>query len=116
MACVPGIGIEFAPSLVSYRQSNRSSLTYTPTLAWVKEVLDETNAITAGPYLTGHSYQFTADVAALGHHGRGYQRVRTLFDTSDGLPRIHYRQDLTHLGWALGNEVRKTLLLAKDKR
>lgn len=116
LACVPGIGSEFAPTLVAHRQSNRSSLAYTPTVAWVKDVLGETNAITAGPYLTGHSYQFTADVAALGHHGRGYQRVRTVFDTSEGLPRIQHRQDLTHLGWALGNEVRKTLLLAKERR
>jgi type II secretory pathway component PulK len=116
LACVPGIGLEYAASLVAHRQSNRAGLSYLPTVAWVAEVLGETNLIQAGPYLTGHSYQFTADIAALGHHGRGYQRVRYLFDTREGLPRILYRQDLTHLGWALGSAVRKTLLLAKDKR
>ncbi len=114
LACLPGIGTEYASSLVSYRQSNRGNLT---SLAWVTEVLGQTNALAAGPYLTAHSYQCAADIAAVGHHGRGYQRVKFIFDTSDGTPRILYRQDLTHLGWALGRDVRQELLLAvKDKR
>jgi len=116
LACIPGIGTEHAPSLVSHRQSIRSSLAYQPTLAWVVEVIGQTNAIQAGPYLTAHSYQCTADLVALGHHSRGYQRVKFIFDTSDGWPRIAYRQDLSHLGWALGTEVRKNLLLASEKR
>jgi type II secretory pathway component PulK len=116
LACIPGIGTEFAATLVSQRQAQRASLSYQPSLAWVADVLGQTNAVQAGPYLTAYSYQFTADIAALGHHGRGYQRVKFIFDTSEGAPKILYRQDLTHLGWALGAEVRKTLLLAKDKR
>ena len=67
-----------------------------------------------------NTYQFTADIAAVGHHGRGYQRVRFVIDTTetggDGQPKILYRQDLTHLGWALGSDVRQTLLLAQDSR
>jgi hypothetical protein len=39
--------------------------------------------------------------------------VRFVFDTSSGAPQIVYRQDLTHLGWALGKEVRQNWLLAK---
>jgi hypothetical protein len=31
--------------------------------------------------------------------------VRFVFETLSGLPRIIYRQDLTHLGWALGRDV-----------
>jgi type II secretory pathway component PulK len=116
LACIPGIGTEHAATLVSHRQSIRSSLSYQPTLAWVVEVIGTNAAIQAGPYLTAHSYQCTADIAALGHHNRGYQRVKFIFDTSDGWPRIAYRQDLSHLGWALGTEVRKNLLLANDKR
>jgi hypothetical protein len=33
-----------------------------------------------------------------------------VFDTSSGSPVIIYRQDLTHLGWALGTDVRQTWL------
>jgi DNA uptake protein ComE-like DNA-binding protein len=113
LACLPGIGVSNAPSLVAYRQSNR---TLRNSLAWVKEVLDQPSAFLAGPHLTGRSYQFTADVVALGHHDRGYRRVQFVFDTSEGTPRIVFRQDLTHLGWALGRDTRRTLELAKDKR
>ena len=62
------------------------------------------------------SYQYTADIAAVGPYGRGYRRVKFVFDTSSGAPKIIYRQDLTHLGWALGKEERQTALLAKATR
>ena len=113
LACVPGIGADNAPSLVAYRQSNPNSLT---SVAWVTQVLNTQNATQAGRYLTTESYQFTADIAAVGHYGRGYSRVRFLFDTSDGTPKIRYRQDLTRLGWALGNTARQRLLLAQNTR
>lgn len=116
LACVPGIGPEHAASVVAYRQNRRASLLANPTVAWLVDVIGQTNAVQAGPYLTARSYQFTADVVALGHHGRGMRRVRLVFDTSDGLPRIVYRQDLTHLGWPLGAEVRRQLRLAQDRR
>ena len=113
LACIPGIGTENASKMVAYRQTNPSQLT---TVAWVKEVLDEGSARRAGPWITGRTYQFTADVAAVGRHGRGYQRTKFVFDTSEGAPKILYRQDLGHLGWALGANVRRTLLLAKETR
>jgi type II secretory pathway component PulK len=116
LACLPGIGIEHAPSLVAYRQSNRAALFSNPSVAWVAEVLEEANAIEAGPFLTGRSYQFTADIAAVGRHGRGFQRVKFVFDSSEGAPRVVYRQDLTHLGWALGRDIRNDLLLTTNVR
>ncbi|MBE7502302.1 MAG: general secretion pathway protein GspK [Verrucomicrobiales bacterium] len=111
LACLPGIGPEFASTLVA----SRPTLTRTepPSLAWVADVLERENAVEAGPYLTARSYQFTVDIAALGQHGRGYQRVKYIFDTSGSAPRIRYRQDLTHLGWALGPGVREELQQAR---
>ena len=113
LACVPGIGTDNAPSLVSYRRSNPSQLN---TVSWVSEVLQGNSLTQAAPYLTGRSYQFTADIAAVGHHGRGYKRVKFVFDTSSGPPRIIYRQDLTHLGWALGKRGREQLLTSNTLR
>mgnify|MGYP000344964386 CR=1 FL=1 len=110
LACIPGIGFENAGALVAYRQMQSGRL---GTLAWVTEVLEEADAIQAGPYLTGRSYQYSADIVALGRQGRGYQRVRCVLDTSGGAPRLVTRQDLTHLGWALGPEVREVLLTAR---
>ena len=113
LACVPGIGTDNAPSLVSYRRSNPSQ---NNTVSWVSEVLQGNSLTQAAPYLTGRSYQFTADIAAVGHHGRGYKRVKFVFDTSYGAPRIIFRQDLTHLGWALGKRGREQLLTANNLR
>jgi len=115
LASIPGIGTDKASALVAYRQSNPGQAN---SIAWVADVLDRdaTRVGRAGPYITAHSYQFTADVAAVGHHGRGYRRVKFVFDTSDGTPRIVYRQDLTHLGWALGKQGRADLLVAKGMR
>jgi len=113
LACIPGIGPQNASALVAYRQSHPERLA---SVAWVVEVLGEQNALLAAPYITTRSYQVTADIAAVGRFGRGYQRVRFLFDTSDGLPKILYRRDLTHLGWALGKETWNNLQLAKQTR
>lgn len=113
LACLPGIGPDHAASLVAYRRSNPGNLT---SVAWVAEVLDQANAVQAGPYLTAQSYQFTADIAAVGRYGRGYRRVRYVFDTADGTARIAARQDLSSLGWALGRQARETVRLANDNR
>jgi len=113
LACIPGIGTTNAPSLVAYRQSNTGNLT---SLGWVSQVLDRATAVQAGPYLTGLSYQFSADIAAVGHYGRGYRRVRFIFDTSDGTAKIISRQDLSNLGWALGRDVHQQLLALQEKQ
>ena len=114
MTCLLGGDTAAAQQLISYRQANPTSLT---SIAWVSDALGSTYAaalqtLEAGDYITTQSYQFTADVAALGPHGRGYKRVKFIFDTSTGTPQIVFRQDLTHLGWALGKDVRQKWLLA----
>jgi type II secretory pathway component PulK len=118
LACLVGGDTGVAQQLVNYRQSNPNNLT---SIAWIVDALaqnypDALTALEAGDFITTQSYQFTADVAALGPYGRGYRRVKFVFDTSSGTPRVVYRQDLTHLGWALGKEVRQNLLLAKETR
>jgi hypothetical protein len=117
LACLLEGDIAVAEELVNYRQSNPSSLT---SIAWVADALqsypDVLQALAATDCITTQSYQCTADIAALGPHGRGYRRVKFVFDTSSGTPQIVYRQDLTHLGWALGREVRQQWLLAKETR
>jgi hypothetical protein len=118
LACLLGGDTGAAQQLVNYRQSNPYSLT---SIAWIIDALgqsypDALAALEAGDYITTQSYQFTADIAALGPYGRGYRRVKFIFDTSDGTPKIIYRQDLTHLGWALGKEVRQNWVLAKATR
>jgi DNA uptake protein ComE-like DNA-binding protein len=113
LACVPGIGPDKASQVVAHRQSQGQELT---TMSWVTEVLDEASVDQAGPYLTSGSYQFTADIAAVGHHGRGYRRTQFVFDTSEGQAMILYRRDLSRLGWALGIEARERSKLLQTQQ
>ena len=113
LACVfagAGVDTNIVSTLVAYRQAQTGPLT---SMSWVKDVLDLPTVRLAGRYLTGKTYQYSADIAAVGHYGRGYRRVKYIFDTSDGAPKVLYRQELTHMGWALGKQARDTLLLAK---
>ncbi|MCS7090223.1 MAG: type II secretion system protein GspK [Verrucomicrobiota bacterium] len=113
LACVPGIDVDGAAALVAYRlgrQNPRASL------AWVVEVLGRERAAQAGPWLTARSSVYSADVVALGRQDRGYRRVRMVFDASEGAPAIRYRQDLTHLGWALGARIRQALEEQREQR
>ena len=113
LQCLPGMDTNQATQLVSYRQSIQSDPNNQNTIAWVTQVLQPQTLALISPYITGRTYQFTADVAAVGHNGRGYQRVRFVFDTSSGSPVIVHRQDLTHLGWALGKDARDKLIATK---
>ena len=103
-----------AQTLVNYRRQNPNNLY---SIAWVIDALGNTSSVVTelarGNFITTKSYQFTADIAAVGAYGRGYRRVKFIFDVSDGTPKILYRQDLSRLGWALGDKTRETLL-AKD--
>ena len=96
-----------ASTLVSYRQQNPTSLS---TVAWLVTALGRTHPVVttlAGrDLITTRSFQYTADIVAVGPFGRGYSRVKYIFDLSDGTPRIIYRQDLGRLGWALGERIR----------
>jgi hypothetical protein len=82
----------------------------------VKDVLDTQTINEAGRYLTGRTQQFTADVVAVGRFNRGFRRTRFVFDATQSTPRIVYRQDLSHLGWALGQQVRNNLQQELESR
>ena len=113
LSCIPGIGEAKAATMVAHRASNPAQLT---SIAWVKDVLDTETINQAGRYLTGTTYQFTADVVAVGRFNRGFRRTRFIFDATGSTPRIVYRQDLSELGWALGMQVRENLQLEMASR
>jgi hypothetical protein len=114
LACVPGIGLQMAPQVLTYRQSNPAMV---PSITWLVSALQNNTASleAAGPYITPYSFQFAADVVAVGHENRGYRRVRFVFDCSSGTPLIVYRQDLTYLGWPLGKKLHDQLLAQNVK-
>ena len=97
LACLPGIDLSSAQSLVAWRRANADAVT---SIAWILQVLPREQAILAAPALTTRSWQFRADISAVGRHGRGYRRQVFIFDTSGGSPVTVYARDLTGLGWA----------------
>lgn len=112
LGCIPGIGPEGAATLVAYRLAHPDELT---SMAWLTSAgISAANIRRAGTYLTDQSYQFSADIAAVGTNGRGYCREKVIFDTSTATPRIVYRQDLTQFGWALGANTRRLLGRTND--
>lgn len=111
LACV--LGDDKAQALISARESRTDE---TNDMTWALESLGEDGVRAAGMFLTGSSYQLSADVAAVGRHGRGYRRTRVVIDVSTGTPRVIYRRNLAPLGWALGRDIRQQLALKKDLR
>ena len=109
LACLPGMTPAIAAQVVAYRVANPASLT---SFAWLPQVIGAAAFTRLGPYITDQSYQFSADVAAVGKDGRGYCREKVVFDMGKGTPRILYRQDLAAYGWALGATVRQNLKAA----
>lgn len=97
-------------TLIRYRDQNPSSLN---SIAWMVAALGRDHQVVttlAGrDLLTTRSFQYGADVVAVGPLGRGYRRVKFIFDISDGVPKIIHRQDLSRLGWALGDRVRQQI-------
>jgi len=107
LGCIPGIGLNNAPAIISARQSRTTGDT---SFVWVRDILGDAAATQAGKYITGKSYQVSADIAAVGRNNRGYRRTRFIIDTTDSTaPKVIYRRSLSQLGWALGRDTRQTL-------
>lgn len=108
LACLPGMNNTLAQSLVTARsglsEDERESA------AWVTTVITDESTITEiGPWLTNRSYQYSADIAAVGRNGRGFQRSFMVFDREEDETAVIYRRDRTRLGWPLGETVRENL-------
>jgi DNA uptake protein ComE-like DNA-binding protein len=106
LECLTGMTQALAEQLVNTRQNQ--TLDQLASIAWVAGVItDQTVAQQVGPLITTHSYQFSADVAAVGHNGRGFRRNLFVIDTSSLTPTVIYSRDRTRCGWPLGNDVRE---------
>ena len=99
-----------AQSVFNYRQQNQQKLTIPWHGLWTPSAppARSSTALRRGDYITARTYQFSADIAAVGPYGRGYRRVKFIFDTSDGTPKIHLSPGFVQLGWALGDKARQT--------
>ena len=106
LACLPGLDESIADEIVAYRRGLEIEQ---PGMAWVLDMLEDEMIERAGPYLTGRTFQYTADIVAVGRNGRGFRRQQFVFDLTDEEPIVVYRRDLSRLGWPLGDDEREAL-------
>ena len=116
LSCLPGMTTDLAAQLVAARAQLATPST---NLRWIVPILGPL-AGSVGKYLTTRSYQISADIAAVGRHGRGYRRTLYVIDFSNmqitgaTTPQIVYRRNLSGLGWALGGDARASLPTAAN--
>jgi hypothetical protein len=99
--CLPGLEESDAEALVSYRKSNDGL----DSIAWVTKVLDQDKAVAIGGAITTRSFQYSADIVAAAADGRAYKRIKAVFDTQEGSPRVIYWKSMTHFGWPLEQDI-----------
>jgi type II secretory pathway component PulK len=108
LACLPGLDAADVAKLLTAREGLDAS-EIDPGFAWVAEALDREKAIAIGGSITSRTWQFSADIVSVSPHGRAFRRCRIVVDGRFSPPRVLHRQDLTHLGWPLDDEVRRQL-------
>ena len=102
LACLPGLDESDVAALLTSRPGADAE---GDSIAWVAEALPREKAIAIGSYITNRSYQFSADIVSVSGNGRAFKRCRIVVDARETPPRVIYRQDLTHLGWPLSQEI-----------
>ena len=100
---LPGLEESDAATLISKRADSSADLT---NLAWVAGALTPQKAAPIGSLITTRASRYSADIVAVSADGRAFKRCRIVVDagSSQGSPKVIYRQDLTHLGWPLAAE------------
>ena len=110
LAGLPGMSTATAQTMIAQRTTSAPALGDT---SWVSTALGQTLAGTLTPYITGISYQYSADIVAVSGDGRAFKRVLVVVDARTQPARIMYRKDLTSLGWPLPADVRTSLQQGK---
>jgi len=126
LLCLPKLDDSDASALLAHRPATSTSSisgrgsTFTTTttggtpstagmsgtdISWVIQALSREKAIAIGGYVTGQSYQFSADIVSVAPDGRAFKRCRVVIDAGSSPPKVIYRQNLTHLGWPLSPDI-----------
>jgi DNA uptake protein ComE-like DNA-binding protein len=116
LMCIPGFDQTDAESIVEYREQYPvTSLDplQVPNISWLVDLFPESDypgkLTEAGPYITGSSTVFSADIVTVSNDGRAFKRVKIVADASTGTPMIVYRRDMTDAGWPLDLKIRQEL-------
>ena len=102
LACLPDLVESDVSALLAGRPTDSAE---PGDSAWVADVLTPAKAVAVGSYITGRSFQFSADIVSTSADGRAFRRCRIVVDALESPPRLVYRQDMTHLGWPLAADI-----------
>jgi DNA uptake protein ComE-like DNA-binding protein len=109
LACLPGMTSASAQTLI-----NQRPVPTTPgDTSWMTSALGQAQAQALAPYISGNSYQYSADIVAVSGNGRAFKRVRIVVDARAQPAAIIYRKDLTSLGFPLPERLRTALQTGK---
>ena len=81
--------------------------------SWLAQAVGNGVASTLAPYITGTSYQYSADIVAVSGDGKAFKRVRIVIDARSQPAKIIYRKDLTSLGFPLPAALQQSLRSGK---
>ncbi|MEI6232786.1 MAG: type II secretion system protein GspK [Planctomycetota bacterium] len=110
LQCLPGMAEGDGDALIARRTSSGTDLT---NVAWVLDTLSAPKALTISNYITAKSKRFSADIVAVSGDGRGFKRMRCVFDASGTVPKVLYCKDMSHLGWPLDPGILEDLRAGK---
>ncbi|HOF19371.1 MAG TPA: type II secretion system protein GspK [Phycisphaerae bacterium] len=102
LASLPGLDDTDAAALIAKRSESGVDL---GSVAWVAQALRPEKAVAIGDFITTRTYRFSADIVSVAGNGRAFRRCRIVVDAQTSPPKVLYRQDLTHLGWPLSQDI-----------
>jgi hypothetical protein len=104
LRCLPGLSDSDADSLISKRGQSGFGQTDT---SWIQPILGQKATNDLLSWVTGQSYQFSADIVAASTDGRAFRRVRIVVDaqSTTDTPKIIFRHDITDGGWPLERSI-----------
>jgi hypothetical protein len=80
------LALQDAENVISMREENPVSFTGSLQLAnisWLMDIIDPAVLVQAGPYLTGTSTVYSADIVTVSQDGRAFKRVKIVVDASE---------------------------------
>ncbi|HLX59733.1 MAG TPA: type II secretion system protein GspK [Planctomycetota bacterium] len=98
LMALPGMDQAGADTLVAQRAGSSTDLT---NVLWVLQALPKGQALAVCNFITVKTQRFSADIIAVSGDGRGFKRLKCVYDVTNSVPTLLYTKDLTSFGWPL---------------
>jgi len=109
LQCLPNLQAGDAQGIIAARSNSADSVAGGSGMEWMFGQVSAAVLSRVGPYITGHSYQYSADIVAVTADGQSFRRVRVIIDCQKSPAKVIYRKEMTQYGWPLPKDIRDTL-------